>query len=164
MSGRLPDDAGVDRYAVTVDASRDIDRPADQVFDVLRDLRRHWALLGSDLIHARLVEGSDADRAELLVGGPVPGIRRRIVTRVTHSDPPTYFAGEAVADSTVALIDWAIDANGGAGCIVTLRAQIEPGGVRDRLLLAAARPWLASRCAQVLGRLERELMDARRID
>lgn len=162
MNAHWPDEDGADRFAVTVDANREINRPAQEVFDVLRDLRRHWVLLGTDLIHARLVEGSDADRAELVVGGPVPGIRRRIVTRVTDSKPPHYFAGEAVADSTVALIDWAIDKNGGAGCTVTLRARIDPGGVRDRLLVTAARPWLAGRCAQVLRRLERELNDERR--
>lgn len=145
------------RPSVSVDAAREIGQPAAQVFEFLRDLRQHWTLLGSDLIKARLVEGSDADRAELLVGGPLPGIRRRIITQVTHSDPPTYFAGEAVADSTVALISWQIDPNGGDSCVVTLRAEIEPGGVRDRLLVTAARPWLTSRCAQVLQRLEREL-------
>lgn len=164
MNAHWPEDVDADRFAVTVDANRDIDRPAQHVFDVLRDLRRHWTLLGTDLIHARLVDGSDADRAELLVGGPFPGVRRRIVTRVTDSRPPHYFAGEAVADSTVAMIDWAIDVNGGQGCTVTLRARIDPGGVRDRLLVAAARPWLAGRCAQVLGRLERELMDEQRSD
>lgn len=154
---------GAARSAVSVDAAREIERPAAQVFELLRDLRQHWSLLGSDLIRARLVEGSDADRAELLVSGPFPGIRRRIVTRVTHSEPPTFFAGEAVADSTVAQISWKIDANGGDSCVVTLRADIEPGGVRDRLLVVAARPWLAGRCAQVLHRLERELGPARRI-
>lgn len=145
------------KSSVSVDAVREIGQPAARVFDLLRDLRQHWALLGSDLITARLVEGSEADRAELLVGGPFPGIRRRIVTEVTRSEPPTHFAGEAVADSTVALISWQIDPNGGESCVVTLRAEIDPGGIRDRLLVTAARPWLAGRCAQVLHRLEREL-------
>ncbi|MGB0872144.1 MAG: SRPBCC family protein [Solirubrobacterales bacterium] len=143
---------------VEVSASRPIGRSAETTYELLRDLRRHWPMLGSDLIRARILEGSDDERAELIVGGPVPGLRRRVVTEVSRTDPPRLFEGQATADSTKALITWRIDPVDELNCLVTLTATVAPGGIRDRLLVAAVGPWLDGRCRQVLERLEQELM------
>lgn len=141
---------------VEVSATRSIGQSAESTYDLLSDLRRHWPMLGSDLIRARILDGSDDERAELIVGGPVPGLRRRVVTVVSKTDRPRLFEGEAIADSTKALISWRIEPVDELNCVVTLTATVAPGGIRDRLLLAAARPWLGGRCKQVLARLEQE--------
>ncbi len=142
---------------VEVSASRSIERSAESIYELLSDLRRHWPMLGSDLIRARILEGSNDERAELIVGGPLPGLRRRVVTVVSKTDPPRLFEGQATADSTKALIAWRIDRLDELSCVVTLTATVAPGGARDRLLVAAARPWLSGRCRLVLERLEQEL-------
>ena len=143
---------------VVIGARRSIDHSPRAVFDLLTDLRRHWPLLGADLVEADLVDGSDGDSASLIVRGPFPGLQRTVVTRVIESHPYNLFRGEATAGSTVAIIEWQLSEDGGPGMSdVTFRALIEPGGIRDRFLVNAARPWLARRCAQVLKRLEEEL-------
>lgn len=140
---------------VKVGASRDIARDASAIHDVLCDLRRHWPLLGADLIEADLVNGSRS--ARLLLRGPIPGIEREVTTQVTHDEPPERFGGVAEAGRTRALIDWRLHQNGDAVTTVRFGAEIFPGGRRDRLLVAMARPWLQLRCRQVLERLEAEL-------
>lgn len=138
-------------------ASRRLEHSAEDVYELLSDLRRHWPLLGSDLIGARIIDASSAERAELIVGGPLPGLRKRVLTNVTETDPPHLFAGEAHVDDTLAHIVWRIEPIGDAACEVEFTASVFPGGLRDRLLVAAVRPWLSRRCEQVLERLDEEM-------
>jgi uncharacterized protein YndB with AHSA1/START domain len=139
---------------VTVGARREVDASPERVFTLLADLRRHWPLLGADLITADLVDGG----AELMLRGPVPGLQRRVVTQVKESRPNELLRGEAVAGDTVAMIEWQLSENGSADrADVTFRARIEPSGLRDSMLVNAARPGLQMRCTQVLARLEAEL-------
>jgi hypothetical protein len=149
--------AEMEEYAFVIGAKRTIARPASEVFALLSDLRRHWPLLGADLVDAGIVDGTDEDSAELILRGPIPGIERRVITRVTYSSPDTEFGGEAEAGSTRAAIDWQLSDAGDGATLVAFNVGIEPGGVRDRFLVAAAKPWLQRRCGQVLRRLEREL-------
>jgi carbon monoxide dehydrogenase subunit G len=149
--------AEMEDYDFVIGASRTIARSPQEVFALLSDLRRHWPLLGADLVDAGLVDGTDEDSAELILRGPVPGIERHVITRVTYSHPDTSFGGEATAGPTRAAIDWQLSPDGGGATLVEFNVGIEPGGVRDRLLVAAAKPWLQRRCGQVLKRLEREL-------
>jgi hypothetical protein len=143
---------------VVVGARRHVDHSPRRVFELLTDLTRHWPLLGADLVEADLVDGSNGDSATLLLRGPLPGIQRTVVTRVIESKPVELFRGEAAAGSTVAIIEWQLSEDGGAEtCDVTFRARIAPGGLRDRLLVNAVKPWLSRRCAQVLDRLDAEL-------
>jgi hypothetical protein len=143
---------------VIVGARRSIEHSPRRVFDLLTDLKRHWPLLGADLVEADLVDGAGGDSASLIVRGPFPGLQRTVVTRVIESHPYDLFRGEATAGSTVAIIEWQLSENGGAEASdVTFRAKIDPGGMRDRMLVTAAKPWLSRRCAQVLQRLEEEL-------
>ncbi len=144
-------------FAVVVGAQRTLDHAPGAVYSLLSDLTRHWPLLGADLVEADLVDGSGAESAELILRGPVPGITRRVVTRVTYARPTTAFGGEAVAGDTRAAIDWRLEPEGEGATAVTIEVGIDPGGLRDRLLVTAARPWLSLRCASVLSRLDEEL-------
>jgi hypothetical protein len=127
------------------------------VYALLADLRRHWPLLGADLVEAGIVDGSGEESAQLLVRGPFPGLEREITTRVTHSVDNESFGGLAEAGRTIAAIDWELTDADDGGTFVDFSTTIEPGGRRDQWLVSAARPWLARRCRQVLRRLEQEL-------
>lgn len=144
-------------YEIVVGSRRRVPYSPAVVYALLSDLTRHWPLLGGDLIEAGIVDGSGAESAELLLRGPLPGISRRVVTRVTYASENSAFGGEAVAGSTRAAIDWKLEPDGGGATAVSFDVGIDPGSLRDRLLVQAARPWLARRCALVLSRLEREL-------
>lgn len=150
--------ARIAEHSVVVGAERTVARPQGAVYALLSDLRRHWPLLGADLVRAGIVDGSGEESAELLLRGPFPGVERTVVTRVTYDVPDTAFGGEAVAGETRAAIDWRLEPDGDGATAVSFAVGIEPGGLRDRLLVAAARPWLQRRCGQVLERLERELL------
>ncbi|MGH2905400.1 MAG: SRPBCC family protein [Solirubrobacterales bacterium] len=140
---------------IVVGARRSISATPREVFELLTDLERHWPLLGADLIEADLVNG---ESAALLLRGPVPGLERKVITRVVESRPYEVFRGEAHAGDTLAMIEWQLSEDGGPGSAdVTFRARIKPGGLRDRALVNAARPWLSRRCGQVLDRLDAEL-------
>lgn len=138
---------------VVVGARRVVAAPATEVYALLSDLRRHWPLLGGDLVEGGLSDG-DGRAAQLLLRGPLPWIRRRVDTHVTHAQPDTAFGGTATAGSTHARIDWRLSAGHVDGTEVSFSVGIVPGGHRDRLMLLLARPWLVRRCARVLGRLE----------
>ena len=142
---------------MVVGARRTIAHSPSVVYALLSDLRQHWPLLGADLVEAGIVDGSDEASAELLLRGPIPGIERRVVTRITYDIPETAFGGEAIAGSTRAAIDWRLSPVAGEATEVSFDVGIDPGGIGDRLLVNAARPWLQRRCGQVLARLEREL-------
>ncbi|MFT4049001.1 MAG: SRPBCC family protein [Solirubrobacterales bacterium] len=144
-------------HEVSIGARRSVPFEVRAVYELLSDLTKHWPLLGGDLVEAGLVDPSEADSAELILRGPFPGVTRRVVTRVTYAVPESAFGGEAVAGSTLASIDWRLAAEGAGVTVVSFDVGIDPGGMRDRLLLGAARPWLSRRCQQVLERLEREL-------
>jgi hypothetical protein len=154
LNGEAP--GGAD--AIVVGARQRLEHSPARVFGLLTDLTRHWPLLGADLVEADLVDGSDGDSATLILRGPLPGIQRRVVTRVIESRPNELFRGEATAGPTVAIIEWQLSEDGtAASSDVTFRAHIHPGSRRDRLLVNAVRPWLSRRCAQVLARLGEEL-------
>jgi hypothetical protein len=144
-------------FSVVVGAHRTLPYSPAVVYGLLSDLRQHWPLLGADLVDAGIVDGSEEGSAELLLRGPFPGIERSVVTRITYAVPDSAFGGEAIAGSTRAAIDWRLEPAGPESTEVSFDVGIDPGGVRDRLLVAAARPWLQRRCGQVLRRLEREL-------
>lgn len=144
-------------FSVVVGARRTVPHAPAIVYALLSDLRQHWPLLGADLVDAGIVDGSDEESAELLLRGPVPGLERSVVTRITYAVPDSAFGGEAVAGSTRAAIDWRLAPVRSESTEVSFDVGIDPGGVRDRLLVAAARPWLHRRCGQVLRRLEHEL-------
>jgi hypothetical protein len=150
-------DAQIETFPVVVGARRTIARPRTEVYGLLSDLRRHWPLLGGDLVEAGIVDGSDEASAELLLRGPFPGIERRVITRITHAEPEHAFGGEATAGRTRAAINWRLEAASEHATEVGFVVGIAPGGRRDRLMVFAARPWLHRRCEQVLSRLEREL-------
>lgn len=138
---------------VSVGAQRRVPHSPSAVYALLSDLSRHWPLLGRDLVDAEIRERS----AELILRGPVPGVRRHVATQVTYAEPDSAFGGEAVAGATRASIGWRLRAEAETETLVAIDVGIDPGGRSDRLLLAAARPWLIRRCGRVLARLEREL-------
>lgn len=146
---------------IVIGAERLVAARTSEVFALLSDLSRHWPLLGADLINARIVDGSGNESAELLLKGPLPGVSRRVVTRVTHVTPDRAFGGVAEAEPSIARIDWRLDPAAGQATQVIFTVEIEPVGARDRLLLAAARGWLGRRCEAVLDRLEHELVTGR---
>ncbi|MBI2692458.1 MAG: SRPBCC family protein [Solirubrobacterales bacterium] len=147
-------------FSIVVGARRTIRFPQADVYALLSDLRLHWPLLGADLVDAGIVDGSDEGSADLLLRGPFPGLERRVVTRITYAVADSAFGGEAMAGSTRAEIDWRLAPCGERATEVSFDVRIDPGGLRDRLLVTAARPWLHLRCGQVLARLERELAKA----
>ena len=149
--------ARAEGFSIVVGARRTIGHAPAAVYELLSDLRQHWPLLGADLVDAGIVDGSDEGSAELLLRGPFPGLERKVVTRITYAVPDTAFGGEAVAGPTRAAIDWRLSPIADAATEVSFDVGIDPGGVRDRLLVTAARPWLQHRCRQVLARLEHEL-------
>lgn len=149
-----------DEFAIVIGARRTIHFPQADVYSLLSDLRQHWPLLGGDLVDAGIVDGSDEGSADLLLRGPFPGLERRVVTRITYAVPESAFGGEATAGSTRAAIDWKLEPSGKRATEVSFDVGIDPGGISDRLLVTAARPWLHRRCGQVLKRLERELEKA----
>lgn len=142
---------------MVVGAERVVAAGVADVFALLSDLSRHWPLLGGDLVEARIVDHTGEESAELLLKGPLPGVNRRVVTRVTHVTPDRAFGGDALAAPSSARIDWRLDPADGDATQVIFTVDIRPVGARDRLLLAAARGWLGRRCESVLDRLEREL-------
>lgn len=146
-----------EEFSVVIGARRTVRHRPEVVYAMLRDLRQHWPLLGADLVDAGIIDGSEEESAELLLRGPFPGLERSVVTRITYAVPDTAFGGEAVAGPTRAAIDWRLVPARSESTAVSFDVGIDPGGVRDRLLVAAARPWLGRRCSQVLRRLEREL-------
>lgn len=152
--------AQADEFSIVIGARRTIRFPQADVYALLSDLRQHWPLLGADLVDAGIVDGSDEGSADLLLRGPFPGLERRVVTRITYAVPDSAFGGEATAGSTHAAIDWKLSPAGANATEVSFDVGIEPGGLRDKLLVTAARPWLHRRCGQVLARLERELAKA----
>jgi hypothetical protein len=152
--------AQADAYSVVIGARRTIPFSQAEVYALLSDLRQHWPLLGADLVDAGIVDGSDEGSADLLLRGPFPGLERRVVTRITYAVPDSAFGGEATAGSTHAAIDWRLASAGARATEVSFDVGIDPGGLRDKLLVAAARPWLHRRCGQVLARVERELEKA----
>lgn len=149
--------ARADGYSIVIGARRTLRFPQADVYALLSDLRQHWPLLGADLVDAGIVDGSDEAAAELVLRGPFPGLERRVVTRITYAVPDSAFGGEATAGSTRAAIDWRLARSGARATEVSFEVGIDPGGLRDKLLVAAARPWLHRRCGQVLARLEHEL-------
>jgi hypothetical protein len=144
-------------FSVVIGARRTLPHAPAIVYGLLSDLRQHWPLLGADLVDAGIVDGTEEESAELLLRGPFPGLERSVVTRITYARPDSAFGGEAVAGQTRAAIDWRLAPSTGGATEVSFDVGIDPGGVRDRLLVAAARPWLQRRCGQVLKRLEHEL-------
>jgi hypothetical protein len=147
-------------YDVVIGAERTVRFPPATVYALLSDLRQHWPLLGADLVDADIVDGSQEESADLLLRGPFPGLERRVTTRITYAVPDSSFGGEAIAGPTRAAIDWRLAPAELESTRVSFDVGIDPGGIRDRLLVAAARPWLQRRCGQVLKRLERELEKA----
>lgn len=154
--------AQAEGFSVVIGARRTIAHAPSDVYALLSDLRQHWPLLGGDLVDAGIVDGSDDGSAELILRGPFPGLERRVVTRITYAVPDSAFGGEATAGSTLAAIDWRLAPAGDGATEVSFDVGIDPGGLRDKVLVAAARPWLQRRCGQVLARLERELAKADR--
>lgn len=146
---------------VSVGALRVVPFVPSVVYALLSDLTQHWPLLGGDLVEAGIVPETGAESAELILRGPLPGLTRRVVTQITYAEPESAFGGEAVAGETRASIDWRLAPDGKAATRVSFDVGIDPGSRRDRLLLAAARPWLQRRCDLVLERLEAELAGAR---
>lgn len=153
--------AAAQEFEIVVGARRVIPCATDDVYAFLSDLEKHWPLLGGDLVEAGIVDGSGRESAELILRGPIPGLTRRVVTSVTYAVPGSAFGGEAVAGSTRAAIDWRLVAADDDSTEVSFNVGIDPGGVRDRLLVNGARPWLQRRCGQVLARLEAELGTSR---
>lgn len=149
------------RGQVAVGAERRIARPPVEVFDLLADLRRHWPLLGRELVYARMVDGAGGDGASLVLRMPLLGLRRRVVTQVVRAEAPELLEGRADAGASSVRISWLVAADGGAaaGSLVRFNAVIEPGNLRDHAMAAAARPWLRRRAALVLERLAAELAD-----
>lgn len=141
---------------VFVGARRTVAHPPALVFALLSDLNRHWPLLGGDLVEGGTLSDNE-DSAELILRGPLPGLERCVRTRVTYSTPDTAFGGVAIAGSTEATIDWRLAPAAGGATEVAFDVGIAPGGLRDRLLVAAARVWLERRCRRVLVRLSDEL-------
>lgn len=152
--------ARADGFSVVIGARRTVPYPQSDVYALLSDLRQHWPLLGADLVDAGIVHGSGEGSADLLLRGPFPGLERRVVTRITYAVPDSAFGGEAMAGSTRAAIDWRLEPSGNDATEVAFDVGIDPGGLRDKVLVTAARPWLHHRCGQVLARLERELANA----
>jgi hypothetical protein len=147
-------------FSVVIGARRTIAQRPSDVYNLLSDLRQHWPLLGADLVEAGIVDGSQEGSAELLLRGPFPGLERSVITRITYAVPDSAFGGEAIAGSTRAAIDWRLRPSEDDSTEVSFDVGIDPGGIGDKLLVAAARPWLQRRCGQVLARLERELAKA----
>lgn len=145
-------------FSVVVGARRELPFAPAVVYELLSDLRQHWPLLGADLVEAGIVDGSEDESAELILRGPFPGLERHVITRITYAVPDSSFGGEAIAGETRAAIDWRLTPVGREGTEVSFDVGIDPGGIRDRLLVTAARPWLHRRCGQVLAHLERELV------
>lgn len=148
---------------IVVGAEREVGAEVGEVFALLSDLARHWPLLGGDLLDARILDDGGAGSAELRLRGPLPGISRKVTTRVTHVTHERAFGGEALAGASSARIDWRLDpVVADASTQVIFTVDITPVGRRDRLLMRAARGWLDRRCEAVLDRLEEELAGEQR--
>lgn len=152
--------AGTERFDLVVAAERTIPQEIARVYALLADLPRHWPLLGDDLIRAELTGAAGTD-ADLLLRGPLPGLRRRVRTQVTRAEPEHAFGGIATAGESSAAIDWRLFEGEAGTTRVSVTVGVDAVGFFDRTLVFAARPWLAARCRSVLGRLETELQGER---
>lgn len=131
-----------------VAARRRVQRPREELYAQLADLRSHWQLAG------RWVEPLElrADGGVVRVRGPL-GLRRTITTTVTGALPPERVVGEARMGGTRAVIEWLLEPDE-EGTVVTLRADVRDAAAWDRALLAlGGRRWMQARFAATLKRL-----------
>jgi len=74
---------------VVIGARRRIGHSREDVFALLTDLRRHWPLLGADLVEADLVDGAGGVCADRF-----PGFSAGWSPRSSNRDPMTCFAAK----------------------------------------------------------------------
>ena len=129
-------------------AQRRVERPREELYAQLADLRGHWQLAGRWVQPLVL----DHDGGVVRVRGPL-GVHRTITTRLTELRAPECVAGEATSRGTRAAIRWLLEADGTA-TVVTLSADVLAAGPVDRLLLnAGGARWMRGRFASTLERL-----------
>jgi hypothetical protein len=132
----------------TIEARRRVDRPREELWNELADLRSHWDLAGRWVEPLELRDNGGTVR----VRGPF-GLHRTIHTRLTELRAPECVVGEASSGSTLAAIRWDLEA-GSAGTDVSLRADVVRATWLDRALLAAGGAWwMRSRFDATLKRL-----------
>jgi Polyketide cyclase / dehydrase and lipid transport len=116
--------------------------PREAVFDFLSELDNHWMVADRWIDVVRL--DGDGDGGRVRICGPL-GLRRTVLTRVLHAEPPETLEGSATLGRTVARVRWELSEHHGA-TLVRLVAEVQRAGPLDRLALAAGgRRWLHRR-------------------
>jgi carbon monoxide dehydrogenase subunit G len=117
-------------------AEADVPASAEEVFDFLSDLEKHWALTGPRIEVLELdgpLGARTGGRVRIVVP---PGLGRTARTEVLEARRPLSMAGRAeIGSRTVARVRWEI-APLGEGCRVRLQATVERAGGLDLLILA----------------------------
>lgn len=136
-------------------ASRLVEAPQDEVFELLGDLGNHWRLADRfiDVVTLERDAGGRAHGGRVRMRGPL-AVRRTAATQVLAADAPRQLVGMAeVGRRTRAFVRWKLsEREGGTG--VRLEATIDRLGWLDRLLLLlGGRRWLERRFRSVLDRL-----------
>jgi uncharacterized protein YndB with AHSA1/START domain len=134
-----------------VRAARDLEQSPERVFAFLDDLRNHWRL-SRRFVEVERVD-RDAEGARVRIRGPL-GLSRHAHTRIDEAESPRLLHGRAeVGRGTVGLIRWTIESRG-AGCRVTLEAEVVRASPVDRAVLAlGGRRWLGRGLREAVDRL-----------
>ena len=131
-----------------------------EVFAFLADLENHW-LIADRFVEVVELTGPPGARTggRVRIRGPF-GVQRVARTQVDFARPVDEMGGSAqIGEVTTAQVRWLLRAGDG-GTAVTLAAQVERAGPRDRLLLTlGGRAWMRRRFATTLQTLDGRLAD-----
>lgn len=145
-----------------VTVSTTIDRPREEVYDLLDDISRHEAFTDHFLVDWRLTRDDPRGAgAGVRVKGTM-GPHRETVITVVESTPERLVeqgrSGKDLKRRTTGTYTLAPTKDGGTD--VTFTLEIEPAGIGDRLQGPMMRAYLRRQNARAMERL-RELMEAR---
>jgi uncharacterized protein YndB with AHSA1/START domain len=127
----------------------------------LARLDNHFALADRAIEVVALERDGTGGRVRMR--GPL-GFRRTARTCVESVHPPRLLVGTArVGRLTRARVSWRLEPEAGGAARVRVAAAVEAASALDRALLAlGGRAWLRRRFAEILARLEEELLRAYR--
>ena len=141
-----------------IEARRLVRADRGEVFSFLADLENHW-LIADRFVDVVDLTGPPGARTggRVRIRGPF-GLQRVARTQVDFASPVDEIGGSArIGGLTTAHVRWRLHAaDGGTG--VTLTADVEQAGARDRLLLAlGGRVWMRRRFEMTLRALDARL-------
>ena len=143
--------------------STTIDRPRDEVYDLLDDISAHEAFTDHFLVDWRLTRDNPRGAgAGVRVKGTVGPHRETVITVIASAPDRIVEQGRSGKDLKRRTTGtYTLAGTEGGSTDVTFTLEIEPAGLGDRLQGPLARAYLRKQNARAMERL-RELMEARK--